>query len=224
MKLKKIKHKKYKVLKLHLLKSQVYLKKIKNDHFDDFLNKILEQSELHVKKAFKIIYEYHCNGYSILFVGLPALKDKSFNTLFKHTQHSFIPSNIWINGLIANRFSIFRYLELKRLNNKLFNKENLSLKNINTLLNIKTKPNLIVIFDSDIESDMIKEFYNLDIPVILFGSNMYDDFQITYKIPGNFFFVTKKVRNIINFLLHSIIKRPFKKRSKNLSRFSRKKV
>jgi ribosomal protein S2 len=214
MKLKKIKHKKYKILKLHLLKSQVYQVDLKNDNYNEFVNKSLEQSELHVKKALKIVYEYHCNNLKILFVGLPNVKNRFFRDLLRSTQHFFIPSNVWVNSFLANHASIFRFLKLKQSVKNSASKKNLSLKNINTLLSVRTKPDLVVIFNQDIKTDIIKELFNLDIPIILFGSNVSFNSQITYAIPGNFFFVNQKVTNIFFCLLCSILKnRPVKDRT-----------
>lgn len=206
MKLKKVKHKKYKILKLHLLKSQVYHLDLKNDNFNEFVNKSLEQSELHVKKALKIIYEYHCNNLKILFVGLPNVRNRFFKDLLRNTQHFFIPSNVWVNSFLANHSSIFRFLKLKQLARKSASKKNLSLKNINTLLSVRTKPDLVVIFNQDIKTDIVRELSNLDIPIILFGNNISFNSQITYPIPGNFFFVNQKVTNILFCLLCSILR------------------
>jgi ribosomal protein S2 len=206
MKLKKIRHKKYKILKLHLLKSQVYKVDLKNDNFNEFVNKSLEKSELHVKKALKIVYEYHSNNLKILFVGLPNVKNRFFKDLLRTTQHFFIPSNVWVNSFLANRTSIFRFLKLKQSVKKSASKKNLSLKNIYTLLSVRTKPDLVVIFNQDIKTDIIRELSNLDIPIILFGSNVYFNSQITYSIPGNFFFVNQKVTNLFFCLLCSIFK------------------
>lgn len=206
MKLKRIKHKKYKILKLHLLKSQVYQADLKNDNFNEFVNKSLEQSELHIKKALKVVYEYHCNNLKILFVGLPNVHNRFFKDLLRSTQHFFIPSNVWVNSFLANHSSIFRFLKLKQSAKKSAGKKNLSLKNINTLLSVRTKPDLVVIFNQDIKTDIVRELSNLDIPIILFGNNVSFNSQITYPIPGNFFLVNQKVTNIFFCLLCSIFK------------------
>ena len=207
MKLKKIKFKKYKMLKLHLLKSQVYLSKITKKNLNMFVNNNLERSELHAKKAFKIIYEYHYNNYKILFIGFPTVKNKAVKNLLKSTHHFFIPSNLWVNSFLANYDSIFRFLKLNRLTSQTVNRKNLSLKKINTLLSIRQKPRLIVIFDEDINSDMLKELGNLNVPIILFGNNFCFERQITYSVPGNFFFVRQKVTNIFSYVLCSIFDR-----------------
>lgn len=208
MKVEKINCKTYKLLKLHLLKSQTYLKKINDDNFDDSLNIIIEQIEVHFRKALKIIYEYHCNHRKILFIGFPKLK--KFSNLLIHTKHTFISQKIWINGLLCNNSSILRFLQINKLNNT-SNKKNLSLKSINTCLEITNKPDLIVIFDSDFKKNIVKESRNFDIPIVFFGTNLYSNSQITYKIPGEYRFVLKKIKNISTLLLYSVLKRPLKK-------------
>jgi ribosomal protein S2 len=195
MKLRKIKQKKYKLLKLHLLKSQVYKNNLKNKIFEEHVSKNLEQTELYFKKALKIIYESHLNNFKILFVGLPKMAPKVFEDLLKSTPHFFIPSNLWINSFFANRVSISRFLTLKKQN---FDRK-ISMKNINNLLSIRTKPRLVVVLDQDIKTDLVKELVNLDIPVILFGTHSSFSSQVSYPIPGNFFFVNKKITNIVLF-------------------------
>lgn len=202
MKLKKIKQKKYKLLKLHLLKSQVYRNNRNNNSFDEHVNKSLEQTELHLKKALKVIYECHLNDFKILFVGLPQTAPTIFEDLLKSTSHFFVPSNLWVNSFFANRVSISRFLNLKKRNLD----RKFSLKNINNLLSIRTKPRLVVVFDQDIKTDIVKELATLDIPVILFGTNSNFSTQIPYSVPGNFFFVNKKLTNIVLFLICSIFK------------------
>jgi ribosomal protein S2 len=202
MKLRKIKQKKYKLLKLHLLKSQVYKNNLKNKIFEEHVSKNLEQTELYFKKALKIIYESHLNNFKILFVGLPKMAPKVFEDLLKSTPHFFIPSNLWINSFFANRVSISRFLTLKKQN---FDRK-ISMKNINNLLSIRTKPRLVVVLDQDIKTDLVKELVNLDIPVILFGTHSSFSSQVSYPIPGNFFFVNKKITNIVLFLICSIFK------------------
>lgn len=202
MKLKKIRQKKYKLLKLHLLKSQVYKNNLKNNIFDEFVNKSLEQSELYLKKALKVIYECHLNNFKILFVGLPKMAPKIFEDLLKSSPHFYIPSNVWVNSFFANRVSISRFLNLKKRNYD----SKMSLKNINNLLSIRTKPRLVVVLDQDIKTDIVKELVDLDIPIILFGTHSSFSSLVSYPIPGNFFFVNKKRTNILLFLICSIFR------------------
>ena len=73
-------------------------------------------------------------------------------------------------------------------------------------MSIRTKPRLVVVFDQDIKTDIVKELATLDIPVILFGTNSSFSAQISYSVPGNFFFVNRKLTNIVLFLICSIFK------------------
>ena len=206
MKVKKIKRNKYKLLKLHILKSQVYLTKSEKNHFENLLNLSIEQIEPYLKKALKVIYEYHINRCQILFIGFPKLHNKKFLNISKQTNHFFIPNSIWINGLFCNKLSILRYLKLK------YSKKNiLQSKNIKVLLNLKKKPDLIVIYNQNLELNALNESYKLGIPIISFNNSFFYNFKTTYKAPGNYIFEEKKIQNIYNLLIYSILKRKLKK-------------
>ena len=78
-----------KVFNLKLLKTKVYTKQKKINHNK---NKMVE---LHLKKAFSIIYKYHTTNKKILFIGTPVNKNQQFNHLLLNTNHIFI-SNLTI--------------------------------------------------------------------------------------------------------------------------------
>ena len=132
MKIKQITNIKYKLIKLKLIKSQFYKPKTKKINK---YNKILEQIQIGFKKNLQIIYEYHINNKQILFIGFPIIFNKS---LFKKTQHLFISNSVWINGILSNKMSIFRYLNLKRL--KQTKNKNFRFNNLSNLLELKNKP------------------------------------------------------------------------------------
>ena len=117
MKIRKIQKFQYTLLKLNLIKSQVYKKKIRKNNHDDVLNIKTELIELHFKRALQIIYKYHMNHKKILFIGIPQNFQKKFSKILKNTKHVAIPHSIWINGILSNRYAIFRYLYLKRRKN-----------------------------------------------------------------------------------------------------------
>ena len=118
MKIKRIKKFQYTLLKLNLIKSQVYKKKIQNNYHDDVLNIKIEFIELHFKRALQIIYKYHMNQKKILFIGIPQNFQKKISKILKTTKHVAIPQSIWINGILSNRCAISRSLHLKRRKNK----------------------------------------------------------------------------------------------------------
>ena len=104
MKIRKIKKFQYTLLKLNLIKDQVYKKKIQKNNYDDVFNIKTEIIELHLKKALQIIYKYHMNHKKILFIGVPQNFQKKFSNILRNTKHIAIPKSIWINGVLSNRY------------------------------------------------------------------------------------------------------------------------
>jgi len=73
MKIKKIWLKKYNLIQLYLLKYQTY-KQMENTKMSFIDLKFIEQTKLYIKHAFYIINQYHYSGKTILFIGLPNIK------------------------------------------------------------------------------------------------------------------------------------------------------
>ena len=119
MKIRKIKKFQYTLLKLNLIKSQLYKKKMQKNHHDDILNLNIktELIELHLKRALQVVYRYHMNHKKILFIGIPQNFQKKFSKILKNTKHAAIPQSIWINGILSNRHAISRSLYSKRRKN-----------------------------------------------------------------------------------------------------------
>lgn len=205
MKIKKIKSFKYKLLKLQLIKLKVYKKKIKKQNYDNTVNIIIKQIELHLKKALQIIYEFHLNNKRIFFIGIPSNFQNNFSKILKKTKHLSIPESIWINGILSNKDATLQFLKSKRL--KYIKQKSSQIKNLQPLFYIKKKPDLIIIMDPEIEKNVINEASNLKIPIISLNSNLYTNSKTTYKIPGNFQLIDKKLYNIIFLLLTSIFKK-----------------
>jgi ribosomal protein S2 len=194
MKIKKVQLKKYNLIQLYLLKFQTY----KNTHNikTNFINlKIIEQMMLYIKHAFHIIYQYHFSGKTILFIGLPNVKQKNVLKIFKLSKHFYIPDNLWINGLLSNKISIFRHLKHR------YNKRD----TIMNLISIKKNPNLIVVFNSYAATNAILESHNINIPIINLGTDSIVNGFATYKIPGIFF--RNKIKFFFQFLIYSILKK-----------------
>jgi len=192
MKIRKIQLKKYSLIQLYLLKYQTY-QNFKNKKFNFIYH--IEQIKLYLKHSFYIISQYHNNNKIILFVGLPnKIQLKAYN-VFKMSNHYFISENIWINGLLSNRISIFRNLNLKGEKKRF----------ILNLLEIKTSPNLIVLFNPSKESKLILESYNLDIPIISIGDVNSRNSFFTFKIPGSFLKIKMKI--FCQFLIYSLLKK-----------------
>lgn len=196
MKLKRTSLYKNKVLKLQLVKTKIFDKK-------QYLNNIkLEDIEYRLKKALHLIYKFHIKNKKIAFIGTPVILTPNFRSLFKTTNHAIIPESIWMNGILTNQSSSFRYLS----------KDQKTAKLLEILFQLKRKSDLIVICDSSINAVALEEGYVAKIPIISFGNN----FSITnnkssYKIPGNF---NSKVQIFRNNFLFSILLATLKKADK----------
>jgi len=199
MKINNIKSYNFKLIKLKLIKEKIYKRNKIN-----FIK--IENISISLKKALHIIYQYHMNNKKIIFIGIPVNIDLSFKKLFKKTRHIIIPSPLWMNGLITNKLSCFKYLSK---NKKLINNKILEL-----LFKMKNKIDLIVILDNSKKTLVLNESYLLKIPTISLNYN----FKITnekssYKIPGNFQFRKKKSgHQFFYYILTSIIKKNGKKK------------
>jgi ribosomal protein S2 len=199
MKINKIKSYNYKLLKLKLIKTKVYKKNHNNfTKIEDVSNRL--------KKALHIIYKYHINNKKILFIGTPVDIDIKFQKLLKNTKHVLIPESFWINGLITNQTSCFKYLSK--------NKEVIDKKMSEILFKIKNKSDLIVILDTLSNSTALTEGHLTRIPVISLNCNInISEIKSSYKVTGNFKFKKKKIRD---FFFYSILTAIIKKANKNL--------
>lgn len=204
MKIEKKILKKNKLLKLNLLKTQLY-KKI-NNHFIN-LNDII----FRFKQALQIIYKYHINNKKILFVGFPTKLENKFQIILENTNHILIPNSFWINGLVTNPKKCLNYLFT---NNKIINKK---MSKILFLLN--TKVDLIVILNSNAAQNILNESYHSKVPLIYLNNylNIFDS-RPTYKIPGNFKFSIKNPRNnFFYYIIYSLLKKA--RQNKSINKF-----
>jgi len=198
MKINKIVSCKYKLLNLKLVKTKTYKKNQNN-----FIK--LEDISSRLKKALHIIYKYHMNKKQILFVGSPINMNHNFKKYLKNTKHIIIPKSAWMNGSITNQESCFKYISKnhKIINNKISE----------ILFQMKKKSDLIVILDSELNASALNEGYLAKIPVISLNSDLdISNFKSNYKIPGNFKFVGKKIRDTF---FYSILIATLKKANKN---------
>jgi ribosomal protein S4 len=206
MKIRKIKKFQYTLLKLNLIKSQIYKKKIQKNNHDDVLNIKTELIELHLKRSLQVIYKYHMNHKKILFIGIPQNFQKKFSKILKNTKHVALPQSIWVNGILSNRYATFRYLYLKRRKN--IKKKNwLQNKIIYFLISVIKQPDLIVIFNPNLEKNALNETYKLKLPIVALENNLYFNTKFFYKVPGNFQHIYKKTQHAIFLILASILKK-----------------
>lgn len=206
MKINKIKSYNYKLLKLKLLNTKIYKKKHNN-----FIK--IESITNRLKKSLHIIYKYHSSNKKILFIGTPVNSDVKFRNFLQHTKHTLIPESLWMNGIITNKLSCFKYLSK---NQKLINNKISEL-----LFKIKDKSDLIVVLNGLENSSAINEGYLARIPIISINCNLdATDMKSSYKVPGNFQFKKKKSRDTFFYsLLIAVIKRA----DKNLKSQTKKK-
>ena len=216
MKTSRIKDRNYKLFKYNLLKLQIYSNQ--SLFIPNFSNSVLEQIEAYLKQVLKIIFEYHVWQFRILFVGFPVITKMKQMKLIHFTNHNFISEKSWISGIFRNRFSILTYL-------KLIQSQSFS-KSLKLLLTIKTKPHLVVIFNQQVETSTINEFYKAGIPILSFNWSSFNSIKVAYKTLGNFNFIEKNIKFTLFFLLHSLLKKtPLKKRfyNTNHQKFVKKK-
>ena len=207
MKIKKITKYQNKLLKLKLIKTKIYNKK-------QHLNNIkIEDIEYRLKKIFYIIYKYHIFDKRILFVGAPLNVNSKIKNLFKNTKHILIPKSVWIRGAISNKKSCFKHLS----KNHKISKNKLS----ELLFQLKKSIDLIIIFEESNNLNVLDEGYISRIPIISLNSNLEIQYnKSSYKVPGNFQFTNKKIRD--NFF-YSILISTLKKGNKH-KRIMKKKL
>jgi ribosomal protein S2 len=198
MKINKIKSHKFKLIKLNLIKTKVYKKKHNN-----FIK--IENITNRLKKSLHVIYKYHVNNKKIVFIGTPININIKFKKMLQNTKHVLIPEALWMNGLITNQFSCFKYLSK---NHKLINN-----KISEILFKLKNKSDLIVILNTSENKSALEESYLARIPTISINCDLnVTDLQSSYKVPGNFQFKKKKIRDTF---FYSILTAILKKQVKN---------
>lgn len=198
MKLNKINLYKNKILKLKLIQTKIYKK---NDH--NFIK--IEDIYSRLKKALHIIYDYHINNKRIVFIGTPINISYKFKKLLKKTKHILIPESIWISGLFTNQETCFKHLteNPKSTNNK----------TSKILFQLEKKIDLIVILDFNSNKAAINEAYLTRIPLIFLNWDFKtSNNNLIYKIPGNFKFTKKKIRDMFFYsILGATLKKSLKK-------------
>ena len=145
-------------------------------------NITLSDVKYRLKKILFIIFKYHTINKRILFIGVPINK---LAKLKSFSNHIFLPKQLWVNGAINNKKSYFHYL------------------------NSKKTVDLIIILDNFSEAEnIINESYVSKIPYIIISNclNIHSN-KLSYKVPGNFQFYTKKLNNIFFFISVNSIKK-----------------
>ena len=198
MKLKSLIYQQSKLIQLQLIKSKMYKTNSES----------IESIELHLKKALQIVHKYHVNSKQIFFVGLSNTIQSYYQKVLKNTKHLSVPQSTWVNGILSNRVSILKYLHQKINSNSENNKANLKY-----LFSIQQKPDLIVLFNKELELDVFQEATKLKIPVISVTTKCNLDQNSLYSIYGTRDAIEKRVDNLYLILLNSILKNESKIKS-----------
>lgn len=196
MKIKKLIINRNKLLKLNIIKTKIY----KRPYL--FQNIFIEDIEHRLKKALKIIHLFHKNNKSIVFVGSSIYLAHKLNLFFKNTNHSVIPESVWKNGCLTNNKSNLKHF---------FEHEDVKISKI--LFNFLTKkPDLVVILNNESNINVLNESYDVKIPIVSLSNNLnLYDLKSNYKVPGDFKFTNKHIRDNIFF---SLLVTTLKKRKK----------
>ena len=197
MKIKKIKTIKFRLTKLHLIKSRSYKSNNKNYTISP------DKLESYLKKNLNVLYNFHKNNKKIIFKGVPVNLQKKFSHILAKTKHLFITEKIWIKGLLTNKNSLLKSIKKQKTFSHLNN-----INDITNILTLKSKPDLIVIFNEEKELPAITESYKLKIPIITINSNItIKQTKLLYKLPGKFEFLNKNNNNVFFLLLLAIFKK-----------------
>lgn len=181
----------FKKSKINFIKILFFKTKIPklNNNINNFLQFNLDNTlEFNFKMKLNIIYKYHSKGKYIFFVGFSSLLYNNFLNIIEKTRHVFLTEKIWMNGVLSNRQIIIKYIQ--KINDE----------KLNILLQIKKKPNLVVMANKN--KDIIKEVSRLKIPII---------FITDFKKFQNY--ITDHINKIFFLLILSIFKK-FETRNK----------
>ena len=173
MKTKKIISNKHKTLELNLINSKILNKK-------KLINRQnIEQIKYQLKKSLQVIYKYHIEGKKILFIGLEN-KYKNLTIILKMTKHTWLSGINWLNGALTKKNSYFKNRNSEK-----------------TFIETKKKYDLIVVLNYEInKNNAINEGYINKIPIISLNiePNILNN-KCCYKVPGNFQFSEKPIRD-----------------------------
>lgn len=184
---------KTKLIKLQILKSKIY-------KTTETTTKKIEISKikLYLKKISHIIYEYHINNKTILFINFtPNLIDK-LDKLKKNTKHKFLNKENLTNGFITNE-------------SKINNIQKLKFKNIFDLIVINNSTNNNILIESS----------TLYIPTITITKDLMPNklflLKQSYPIIGNFEFTEEQTNNnFFSSLFYAIFKKAIIKKQKKI--------
>ena len=184
-----------KLIKLQLLETKAFDKK-------SYLK--LEDIEYKLKNVSHIIYKYNISGKSILFVGIPTKIGIQIQKLINNNNHIFLPTSLWVKGILSNKKLNAINLSKNLLNDK---------SKISKLISkIKTKVELVVILNNNLSETILAESYISRKPTIFLNKPLNTEkYKCDYIVPIDLGF---KNRQSYENLLYSILVAILKKRRK----------
>lgn len=137
--------------------NKIFKLQLLKSKFYKIKKKDMEQFEIHFKKILLTIFEFHKNNKKILFIGFPFIFNKRFKKIFTKTKHSLIMQPLLVNNLLINK-----------------------------KLKVNKIPDLIVVFNQNLNISFINEVLKSKVPII--------------KLNKFNFLKIKKVKNQVIFL------------------------
>jgi hypothetical protein len=134
-----------------------------------------------------------------MFVGKSITHLKYLKTALNKTKHLFIPQAVWVNGLLSNPYKCFYSL--------LTTRASIRNKNINFLIKLKKRIDLVVVLDELNCLQTLKEGFLKKVPTISFNSDINNPLtkNTSYRMYGNYNFIEKQ--STFFSILISILKR-----------------
>jgi len=148
----------------------------------------LDQTTHMIKKSVKLISKiHHLNG-KILFVGLPEVGQNKLIKSFVFKNHSYISDQSWVNGVLTNGHGLFVYKKtfLNHFRSKNEKEKRFFYEKFGGILNLNTKPDLLVVYNHSRSLDALHEATKMNIPVISFINSGNNPEKVDYPVTGNF--------------------------------------
>ncbi len=172
----------YTLIKLYLLKHQVY----KTKTFKTFVYDSLNFLEFSLKQILTLIHLYDSKNKKILFIGFPYSNNKSF---LKSSNHLFIPKNFWLKEKSGSLFETKQKFDFKKVNSTV------------------KKCNLVIFLNpSSQHLEILQEFNKLQIPLVLIGNDKNMNLKFS-KYTVSAFTLRSTTKKFFFFLISTILKK-----------------
>tara|TARA_B110000967_G_C18758580_1_gene496653 strand:+ start:171 stop:809 length:639 start_codon:yes stop_codon:yes gene_type:complete len=148
----------------------------------------LEKTIFNLKKSLKLITYINNSKKKILFIGFPKEFENKCIQLYNSKGHFYVSNKGWINGILTNNKDFFSFKKkfLLELSTKKIKEKRFFYEKFGGVLNLKNKPDLIVIFNHGKNLDSLREAFSINIPIISFVNSGDSIKYVDYPITGNF--------------------------------------